>query len=45
VDALHAATMIAAAAGRVGPRRLTSASAAVAVTFAGAGVGQSRRSG
>ncbi len=42
VDALHAATMVAAAAAGVGPRRLTIASAVVAGTFAAAGVSQSR---
>jgi hypothetical protein len=43
VDALHAATMIAAAAANVGPRRLTMASAATAGAFTAAGVAQSRR--
>jgi hypothetical protein len=37
VDATHAATMVAAAAANLGPRRLTIASAATATTFAAAG--------
>lgn len=42
VDALHAATMVAAAAAGVGPRRVTIASAAVAGAFTAAAVSQSR---
>jgi hypothetical protein len=37
VDTIHAATMVAAAAANLGPRRLTIASAATATTFAAAG--------
>jgi hypothetical protein len=43
VDALHAASMVAAASARVGPRRLCLASAAVASVFSAAGLAQSRR--
>jgi hypothetical protein len=45
VDALHAATMVAAASARVGPRRLSAASAGVAGAFSVAGLAQSRRPG
>jgi len=43
VDVLHAATMVAAAAASVGPRRLTVASATLAAAFSAAGATQSRR--
>lgn len=44
VDALHAASMVIAASARVGPRRLTVASAGVASVFSAAGLVASRRS-
>ena len=43
VDALHAATMVAAATANLGPRRLTIASAATAIVFTAVGLAQSRR--
>jgi hypothetical protein len=43
VDALHAATMVAAAAANAGPRRLTMASATLAGVFSAAGAVQSHR--
>jgi hypothetical protein len=43
VDALHAATMVTAASARVGPRRLSVASAGVASVFSAAGLVESRR--
>ena len=43
VDALHAATMLLAAATDNGPRRLTLASATLAGAFSAAGLTQSRR--
>ena len=43
VDAVHATTMVAAAAADAGPRRLTVASATMAAAFAAAGLAQSRR--
>jgi hypothetical protein len=42
VDAVHAATMFAAAAANIAPRRLTIASATTASTFAAVGLAQSR---
>jgi hypothetical protein len=42
-DALHAATMVAAASARVGPRRLSVASAGVAGVFSAVGLLESRR--
>jgi hypothetical protein len=41
-DALHAVTMVVSAAAKVGPRRLTLASAATAGAFSAAGIAQSR---
>lgn len=43
VDALHAATMVAAVAAQAGPRRLSMASATLAGAFSVAGVTQSRQ--
>jgi hypothetical protein len=43
IDALHASTMLAAAAADIGSRRLTLASAATAGAFTAAGVAQSLR--
>jgi hypothetical protein len=43
VDAMHAATMFAAAAANIAPRRLTIASAATASALAAIGLAQSRR--
>jgi hypothetical protein len=43
VDSIHAATMVAAAAANLGPRRLTIASAATATAFAAAGFALSTR--
>jgi hypothetical protein len=42
VDALHAATMVAAMAVNAGPRRLTTASATLAAAFSAGGISQSR---